>query len=40
MKIVLTGATGNVGTEVLDQAIAHNYIEHIYCITRKPLDRK
>ncbi|KAK3117537.1 hypothetical protein LTR53_000963 [Teratosphaeriaceae sp. CCFEE 6253] len=40
MKIILTGATGNVGTEVLDQAIAHNYIEHIYCITRKPLDRK
>jgi len=40
MKIVLTGATGAVGTETLDQCIAHNYIEHIYCITRKPLDRK
>ncbi|KAK5116759.1 hypothetical protein LTR62_007433 [Meristemomyces frigidus] len=40
MKIILTGATGFIGTEVLDQAIAHNYIEHIYCITRKPLDRK
>ena len=40
MKIILTGATGYVGTEILDQAVAHKYIEHIYCITRKPLDRK
>jgi hypothetical protein len=40
MKIILTGATGYVGTEILDQAIQHNYIDHIYCLTRKPLDRK
>ncbi|KAK5733929.1 hypothetical protein LTR17_009336 [Elasticomyces elasticus] len=40
MKIVLFGATGNIGGEILSQAIAHKYIEHIYCITRKPLDRK
>ncbi|TKA67846.1 hypothetical protein B0A55_09128 [Friedmanniomyces simplex] len=40
MKILLTGATGNVGTEILDQAIAHNYIDHIYCLTRAPLNQK
>ncbi|KAK0362146.1 hypothetical protein LTR91_010911 [Friedmanniomyces endolithicus] len=39
MKILLTGATGTVGTEILDQAIAHNYIEHIYCLVRKPLNQ-
>lgn len=40
MKIVLAGATGFIGKEVLEQCIAHNYIEHIYCLTRKPLDQK
>ncbi|EMC97332.1 hypothetical protein BAUCODRAFT_68197 [Baudoinia panamericana UAMH 10762] len=40
MKIVLTGATGLIGSEVLDQCIAHNYIERIFVITRKPLDQK
>jgi uncharacterized protein YbjT (DUF2867 family) len=38
MKMVLTGATGFVGHEILDQCIAHNYIERIYCLTRRPLD--
>lgn len=40
MKIVLTGATGFIGSEVLQQCIAHNYIERIFCLTRKPLDQK
>lgn len=37
MKIILTGCTGFIGTEVLQQAIAHNYISHIFCITRREL---
>lgn len=40
MIILLTGATGFIGTEVLEQCIKHNYIQHIYCLTRKPLDAK
>lgn len=40
MKIVLAGANGFVGTEVLDQCIKHSYIRHIYCLVRKPLDTK
>lgn len=40
MKILLTGATGFIGTEILEQCIKHNYIEHIYCLTRKTLARK
>jgi len=40
MIILLTGATGYIGTEVLEQCIKHNYIEHIYCLTRKALDDK
>lgn len=37
MKIVLTGSTGFIGNEILTQAIAHNYISHIYVLTRRPL---
>ena len=40
MKILLTGATGFIGNEILDQCIKHNYIQHIYCLTRKTLDAK
>lgn len=40
MKVILTGATGFIGTEILDQAISHNYIEKIYVLTRKSLDAK
>ena len=40
MKILITGATGFIGNEVLDQCIKHNYMEHIYCLTRKTLDPK
>lgn len=38
MKIVLTGSTGFAGAEILQQCIAHNYIEHVYVLTRRPLD--
>jgi len=37
MKIVLTGSTGFIGTEILTQAIAHNYVTHVYVLTRRPL---
>jgi hypothetical protein len=37
MKIILTGATGYIGTEVLKQAIADPAISSIYTLTRKPL---
>ncbi|MGG9972595.1 NAD(P)H-binding protein [Ferruginibacter sp. SUN002] len=37
MKIILTGATGMVGSEVLRQAIADDRIDHITCIVRKPV---
>ncbi|KAK4501704.1 hypothetical protein PRZ48_007513 [Zasmidium cellare] len=40
MKIILTGSTGFAGTEILNQCIAHNYIEHVYVLTRRPLDAK
>ena len=40
MKILLTGATGFIGTEILGQCIKHNYIEHIYCLTRRTLNAK
>jgi len=37
MKIILTGATGLIGGEVLVQALAHPAITSLVCITRKPL---
>lgn len=37
MKIVITGATGYIGTEVLRLAIANPSITHIFTLTRKPL---
>ncbi|WPG98684.1 Hypothetical protein R9X50_00147800 [Acrodontium crateriforme] len=40
MKVILTGATGFIGTEILEQLIAHKYITHIYALTRKELDAK
>ncbi len=40
MKILLTGTTGFVGTEILQQCLKHNYISHIYVLTRKTLDPK
>jgi uncharacterized protein YbjT (DUF2867 family) len=38
MKIIVTGATGMVGSEVLRQAIADNNITEITAIVRRPLD--
>lgn len=40
MKILLTGATGYIGSEILTQAIKHNYITHVYVLTRKELPSK
>ncbi|KAI5200064.1 hypothetical protein AUEXF2481DRAFT_28231 [Aureobasidium subglaciale EXF-2481] len=40
MKIIVTGCTGVVGSEVLRSAIKHQFITHIYAITRQPLDPK
>lgn len=37
MKIILTGSTGFIGTEILHQCLAHTYISHIYVLTRRPL---
>ncbi|KAL1302601.1 hypothetical protein AAFC00_002977 [Neodothiora populina] len=42
MKIILAGATGFLGSEVLRQCIAKSsYVQHVYAVVRKPLeDRK
>lgn len=39
MKIVVTGATGLIGSEVLRQCLKknNNYITHVYAVVRKPL---
>ena len=36
MKVILAGSTGFVGSEILSQLIAHNYVNHIYLLTRRP----
>lgn len=38
MKIILTGSTGFIGSEILKQCIAHTYISHVYVLTRRPLE--
>lgn len=40
MKIILTGATGFSGGEVLDQLIADHEIKNITVLTRRPLGKK
>jgi len=37
MKVILSGATGFIGREVLNQALAHPAITSLVCITRKAL---
>jgi len=38
MKLIITGATGMVGSEVLHQAIADDEIESVTVIVRRPVD--
>jgi len=38
MKIIITGATGMVGSEVLRQALSDDKFEQVTAIVRKPLD--
>lgn len=38
MRIIVTGATGMAGSEVVRQAIADENIEQIVCIARRPLE--
>jgi nucleoside-diphosphate-sugar epimerase len=39
-KIVLAGATGFIGSEILEQCLTARSITHIYCLTRRPLAEK
>ncbi|MET0222614.1 MAG: NAD-dependent epimerase/dehydratase family protein [Tardiphaga sp.] len=36
MKVLLTGATGFVGSETLRRLVAHSDVEQITCLTRRP----
>lgn len=38
MKIILTGATGFIGAEVLQQCLANPAIDSIVSLSRRPLD--
>ncbi|KAH8920790.1 hypothetical protein BT69DRAFT_1244942 [Atractiella rhizophila] len=37
MKLILAGATGLVGSEVLRQALSSSHVEHITVLSRRPL---
>jgi nucleoside-diphosphate-sugar epimerase len=38
MKIIVTGATGMAGSEVIRQAIIDEGIQHIVCLVRRPVE--
>lgn len=38
MKIVLTGATGFIGNEVLQQCLANPAVTSVVALSRRPLD--
>jgi len=40
MKVLLCGATGFIGSEILEQLVVHNYIDRVYVLTRQPLAKK
>lgn len=40
MKLVVTGCTGYIGTEILKHCIKNAYISHIFALTRKPLPKQ
>jgi UDP-glucose 4-epimerase len=40
MKVVVTGATGNVGTQVLDRLSADDRIEEVIAVARRPATRR
>jgi uncharacterized protein YbjT (DUF2867 family) len=37
MKVILTGCTGFIGSEVLSQCLAHPGISNIIALSRRPL---
>lgn len=37
VKVLLTGSTGYIGSEILLQCIAHNYVDHVFVLTRREL---
>lgn len=39
-KIVIAGANGFIGTELIDQCLKHMFIKHIYCLVRHELPTK
>lgn len=40
MKVILSGATGFIGGEVLNQALAHPTITSLVCLTRRALPER
>lgn len=40
MKIILCGATGFIGNQLLEDLIKHNYVSHILVLTRHQIDRR